>query len=100
MAGLTADQIIERIANANGTEPTVMRQQIEQAFHHIIDDTTQPHSAILSDLFHGGTPTVDELIVALEYILYEAMMPDFPGWAWDGEGYRNTRLFEKRKPFK
>ena len=30
MARLTADQIVERIANANGTDPDVMRQQIEQ----------------------------------------------------------------------
>lgn len=40
MTGLTADQIIERIADANDVEPTVMRQQIEQALQNIIADTT------------------------------------------------------------
>lgn len=95
MAGLTADQIIERIANTNGVEPAVMRQQIEQALQNIIADTTQPHSFMLADLFPGGKPTVDELVVALEYELYDAMMPRFPGWVWDGEGYWNAELFEK-----
>lgn len=91
MAGLTADQIIERIAYANGAEPTVMRQQIEEALHNIIADKTQPHSFMLADLFASGKPTVDELVVALEYELYDAMMPVFPGLEWDGEGYRKTR---------
>ena len=94
MAGLTAEQIIERIANANGVEPEVMRQQIEKALQNIIDDTTQPHSFMLTDLFHGGKPTVDELVVALEYELYGSMMPVFPGWEWDGEGYRNTKFLQ------
>lgn len=79
MAGLTADQIIERIANANGVEPPVMRQQIEKALQNIIADTSQPHSFMLIDLFPGGKPTVDELVVALEYELYNTMMPRFPG---------------------
>lgn len=57
MAGLTADQIIARIAN--GAEPAVMRQQIEQALQNIIVDTTQPHSFMLANLFPGGKPTVD-----------------------------------------
>lgn len=92
MAGLTAEQIIERIANANGVEPAVMRQQIEHALQNIIVDTTQPHSFMLADLFPGGKPTVDELVAALEYELYEAMMPILPGWEWDGEGYRNISL--------
>ena len=78
MAGLTADQIIARIANANGIEPAVMRQQIEQTLQDIIADTTQPHSYMLADLFPGGKPTVDELVVALEYELYDAMIPRFP----------------------
>lgn len=95
MAGLTADQIIERIANANGVEPPAMRQQIEQALQNIITDTSQPHSFMLKDLFRDGKPTVNELVVALEYELYDAMMPRFPGWEWDGEGYRNIRLFKK-----
>lgn len=94
MAGLTAEQIIERIANANGVEPEVMRQQIEKALQNIIDDTTQPHSFMLADLFHGGKPTVDELVVALEYELYDSMMPVFPGWEWDGEGYRNMKSLQ------
>lgn len=95
MAGLTADQIIERIANANGVDPAVMRQQIEQALQNLIADTTQPHFFMLSGLFPGGKPTVDELVTALEYELYDAMMPRFPGWEWDGEGYRNIRLIGK-----
>ena len=95
MAGLTADQIIERIANANGVAPAVMRQQIEQALQNIIADMTQPHSFMLADLFPGGKPTVDELVVALEYELYDAMMPSFPGWKWDGEGYRNISFYGK-----
>ena len=95
MAGLTADQIIERIANATGTEPVVMRQQIEQALENIIADTAQPHSFMLADLFPGGKPTVDELVVALEHELYDVMMPAFPGWEWDGEGYGNTSSVKK-----
>ena len=91
MAGLTADQIIERIANANGVDPAVMRQQIEQALQNLIADTTQPHFFMLSGLFPGGKPTVDELVVALEYKLYDAMIPKFPRWEWDGMGYRNIR---------
>ena len=87
MAGLTADQIIERIANANGGEPAVMRRQIEQAVQNILADTTQAHYSMLEDLFPGGKLTVDELVMALEYELYDAMMPRFPGWEWDGEGY-------------
>ena len=79
MAGLTANQIIERIANANGVEPAVMRQQIEQALQNIIADTTQPHHIMLAGLFPGGKPTVDELVVALEHHLYNTMMPTFPG---------------------
>ena len=92
MAGLTADEIIERIANANGTEPAEMRQQIEQALKNIRVDTSQPHSFLLADLFPGGNPTVDELVVALEYVLYDTMMPILPGWEWDGDGYRNIRF--------
>lgn len=95
MAGLTAEQIIERIANANGIELAVMRQQIERALQNIIADTTQPHSFMLADLFPGGKPNVDELVVALEYELYDTMMPRFPGWEWNGEGYRNVRLHRK-----
>lgn len=58
---ITANQIIERIANANGIDPAVMRQQIEQTLQNIIADTSQPHSFMLADLFPGGKPTVDEL---------------------------------------
>ncbi len=92
MAGLTADQIIARIANANGADPSVMRQQIEHALQNIVSDTSRPHSLMLSDLFPGGKPTVDELVVALEHELYNGMMPMFPGWEWDGEGYRNISI--------
>ena len=97
MAGFTANQIIERIANANGVNPTVMRQQIELALRNINADTNQPHSFMLAELFPDGKPTVDELVVALEYELYDAMMPVFPGWEWDGEGYRNIRLRKKKQ---
>ena len=95
MSRLTADQIIERIANANGAEPTVMRQQIEQALQNILADPCQPHSFMLADLFPHVKPTVDELVIALEYDLYDAMMPTFPGWEWDGAGYRNMKLFKR-----
>ena len=95
MTKLTADQIIERIANANGVEPEVMRQQIEQALRNITADTTQPHSFMLAELFPGGEPTVDELVVAFEKELCNALMPTFPGWEWDGEGYRNIRSSAK-----
>lgn len=78
MAGLTADQIIERIADANGVKPEVMRQQMEQALQNIIADTAQPHSFMLSDLFPNGNPTLDELVVAFEYALYDAMIPILP----------------------
>lgn len=97
MAGLNADQIIERIANANGAEPAVMRQQIELTLQIIISDTTQPHAVMLADLFPGGKPTVDELVTALEYELYDTMMPRFPGWEWDGEGYRDIRWRGKNR---
>ena len=90
MAGLTAEQIIERIANANGVKPEVMRQHIEQALDSIIQDTTQPHSFMLVELLSCDKPTVEELVVALESELYETMMPILPGWEWDGQGYRNT----------
>lgn len=97
MTKLTADQIIERIANANGTEPKIMRQQIEWAFETILMDTTQPHCTMLADLFPGGSPTVDEFVVVLEYELYNTMIPMFPGWEWDGVGYRNIRLLGKKQ---
>lgn len=97
MAGSTAGQIVERIANANGVESAEMRKQMEQALQNIIADDTQPHSVMLADLFPGDKPTVDELVVALEYELYDAMMPTFPGWEWDGEGYWNIKLPEKKQ---
>lgn len=92
MAGLTADQIIERIANAKGIKPEAMRKQIEKSLQNIVDDMTQPHASVLTDLFHGSKPTADELVVALEYELYETRMPIFSGWQWDGEGYCNVDL--------
>ncbi len=93
----SADQIIEKIANANNMEPGVLRQQIEQAIQNIMTDTTQPHSLMLADLFPNGVPTTDEFVVALEEELYEALMPKFPGWEWDGVGYRNIRLLGKKR---
>lgn len=95
MADLAADQIIERIAHANGIEPAEMRKQIEQTLQDILNDATQHHSAILSYLFPSGKPNVDEFVVALEYELYDTMMPVFPEWVWDGDGYRNIRLLGK-----
>ena len=91
MPGLTADQIIERIAKANGADPAVMRQQIEQALQNIIADPSQAHWFMLADLFPTGKPTADKLVVGLESALYETMLPEFPGWEWDGTGYRNIR---------
>ena len=96
MAGLTADQIIERIANANGVEPAGMRSWIDQALRNILLDANQPHYFMLAELFPDGQPTVDELVVALEYELYDAMLPTFPGWEWDGVGYRNIRAYGKK----
>ena len=96
MAELTAEQIIERLAIANGIDSRVMRQHIEKALQAIIADTNQPHSLMLKELFPKGNPTVDELVVALEQELYEAMMPKIPGWEWDGYGYRNIRLLGKK----
>lgn len=97
MSGLTADQIIERLANANGVEPSIMRQQIEQAFEAILSDTTQPHSFMLTNLLSCEKPTVEEMVVALEYALYDMMMPILPGWEWDGEGYRNTSMQKSKE---
>ena len=88
---LSADQIIERIANANHVEPAVMRRQMEQAILIILAYTTQPHILMLADLFPGVIPTTEEFVVAMEQDLYEAMIPKFPGWEWDGVGYRNIR---------
>ena len=97
MAELKAERIIERIAHANGVEPTVMRQQMEQALENILTDPTQPHAFMLADLLPGEKPTVDALVVALEYELYDTMIPKFPDWEWDGAGYRNRSLSEKHR---
>ena len=97
MAGLTADQIIERIANANGTEPEVIRRQTEQTIVRIMNEPGNPGRLILAELFSCGRLTLDALVVALEYELYDAMMPVFPGWEWDGEGYRNIRVFRQKQ---
>ena len=80
MSRPTADQIIGRIANANGVRPELMRGYIENVLQELITDTADPYSLMLADLFPGGPPTVDELVEALEYELYETMMPIFPGW--------------------
>ena len=72
-------------------------QQIEQALQNIITDAAQPHSFMLQDLFPGGKPTADELVVALEHELYDAMMPRLSKWEWDGEGYQNVYLFESKQ---
>lgn len=95
MAKLSADQIIKRIANANSTEAAVMRPQIEQVLHRIIREDARSHSFTSEGPFSDKKPTFEELVIALEYELYDAMMPEFPGWEWDGEGYRNTGLLAK-----
>ena len=95
MAKPTAEQIIQRLANANGIHPALMRRRIEQALQNILADTSQPHSYMLADLFPHGYPTVDEFVVALESDLYDALLPELPGWKWDGAGYRNTQALEE-----
>lgn len=82
-----ADQIIQRIADANGVDPSIMRLQIEEALKNILGDFTQPHSFMLADLFPGGAPTVDELVVMLEFELYATMMPGAPGWEAEEESF-------------
>ncbi len=84
-----ANQIIGRIANANNTSPEVMRSQIDAALEKIVGDTSQPHGLMMSDLFPDGRPATDEFVVALEQELYDSMIPKYPGWEWDGVGYRN-----------
>ena len=91
MAASTADQILCRIANANGIQPAVLREQIEQVLQTISVDATKPHAFMLQDLFPNGKPTVDEFVVAMEAALYDARMPVLPGWEWDGTGYRKIR---------
>ena len=78
MTGFTADQIVQRIANANGAAPEVMRKRIEQVIERVGADTENL--------------AYDERIIALEHELYDGLMPGFPGWEWDGDGYRNIRL--------
>lgn len=85
-------QIIERIANANGTSPEAMRNQMDTALENILRDTSGPHGFMLNDLFPDGKPTTDEFVVALEQELYDSMMPKYEGWEWDGAGYRNIAL--------
>ncbi len=92
-----AKQIVERIAAANGTTPEVMRSQIEAALENILADTSEPHGYMLEELFPDGMPTTDEFIVALEQELYDALMPQYRGWEWDGEGYRNIALLGGKK---
>lgn len=87
-----ADQIIERIAKANGISPEIMRSQIDAALENIVRDTSQPHGFMLKDLFPNGRPTTDEFVVALEHELYDFMIPKYEGWEWDGVGYRNITL--------
>ena len=95
MSGTTADQIVERIANANCTEPSAMRQRIEQYFVDMLGDPAGPYASVVAELSPGGKPDVDALVVALEDTLYDAMIPSFPGWEWDGSGYRNIRFIGK-----
>ncbi len=87
-----ADQIIGRIASANNTSPEAMRSQIDAALEKIVGDTSQLHGLMLHDLFPDGRPATDEFVVALEQELYDSMIPKYPGWEWDGVGYRNIAL--------
>ena len=82
MTGFTADQIVQRIANANGVAPEVMRKRIEQVIERVGADTENL--------------AYDERIIALEHELHDALMPEFPGWEWDGDGYRNIRLTREK----
>ena len=97
MSGLTADQIIQRIANANGLEPVEIRDRIKQTLWTIIANTTQHRSVSLADLSNGGEFPFDQFVVILEHELYKMMMPKIPGWEWDGDGYRNIRLLGEKK---
>lgn len=90
-----ASQIIERIANANGMSPEDLRSQIEAALENVVGDTVRPHGSMLKDLFPEGRPTTDEFVVALEFELYDAMMPKYEGWEWDGVGYRKVETGRK-----
>ena len=92
-----ASQIIERIANANGMSPEGLRNQIDAALTRIVGDTSLPHGVMLGRLFPHGRPTTDEFVVALEYELYDAMMPKYEGWEWDGAGYRNIALYGRKR---
>ncbi len=94
---LMADQIIERIAKANGTSSEVMRSQIAAALKNIVGDTSQPHGFMLKDLFPDGGPTTEEFVVALEHELYGSMVPQYEGWEWDGVGYRNIALLGRKR---
>lgn len=87
-----AEQIIERIAKANGTSPEIMRSQINAALENIVQDRSQPHWFMLEDLFPDGRPTTDEFVVALEHTLYDSMIPQYEGREWDGFEYRNIAL--------
>ena len=89
MTELTAEQIVERIAHANGIEPAVMRQRIEQVI-------SQPHFSLCADRLSEGEHSLEERIVALEAKLYDVMVPQFIGWQWDGDGYWNIRLLGKK----
>lgn len=92
-----ACQIIERIANANGISPEALRLQMDAALDRIVGDTSHPHGGMLEDLFPDGRPTTDEFVVALEYALYDFMIPQYEGWEWDGAGYRNIALLGRKK---
>ena len=95
MAELSAVQIVERIANANGTEPNQMRKQIEENLQNMISNPGNPYFSLVAELFPDEMPSMDELIVEMQYELYEELLPTFPGWKWDGEGYRRCSPFEK-----
>ena len=97
MTELTATQIIACIAYSNDVEPELIRRQIEESLQKIWQDKSHPHSVMLANLFPKGRPTTDEFIAAFQQELYDAMMPRFPDWEWDGAGYRNIRLLGKKR---
>ena len=97
MAGFTAEQILKRIADANGVDPADMRQQIEEALQNIAADSSQPHSYMLRDMFPNGRPTVDEFVVALELELYNNLMPKASWWDKLRIRHRKRKLYGKRR---
>jgi len=80
MAELSAEQIVERIANANGVEPHKMQRKIEASLQKMLCDPLHPYYSLVAELFPNENPSLEELIVEMQYELYEELLPTFPGW--------------------